>query len=228
MILDGTNRQAFRVLPKDPPTFGFFTTETLNAAMIGRQQYALDHERFRISRDTHDDLGARLAEMVRLSNLTQRSGARANGLEVHVGRLSAIVREAWRDHPGMTSIRCRLEAPEEFPHGSLSSDVRHNLCLVVKRTLNNIVKHSRTSEDAVGPQSKNSTLVLIAQDDLRGFWRADRCVCGNGLQNIQTRMRDIAGRFELRSRSGQGTRHHVRLRAKTKRNHAHKRCPSRR
>lgn len=228
----------------------------MNATMTGRQEWALDEDRLRIWQDIHDDLGARLTEMVLLGDLAQRSGARANGLEVHIGRLSAIARDALGDisaiiwalnpyhdctnslaayifayakkHLGMTSIRFRLEALEEFPHCSLSSDLRHNLFLVAKAALNNIVKHSLASDAAVSLQSENSTVVLIIGDNGRGFSRADRCVCGHGLQNIETRARDIGGRFEIRSRSGQGTRMQVRLGVKTKRDRAHKRCRCRR
>jgi signal transduction histidine kinase len=192
--------------------------------MIGRQERASYPERFRISQDSQDDLGARLTAMPRLSDLTQRGGAGANGLAAH-GRLSSIAREPWEDlnsiiwavnpyrdstkslaayivehakkYFGMSSIRCRMEAPEEFPHWSLSSDVRHNLFLVVKEALTNIVKHSQASEGAVSLQSQNSTSLLIIRENGRGFSRADNCVCGNGLPNIETRSRAIGGRFEL-------------------------------
>jgi signal transduction histidine kinase len=224
----------------------------MNTTLTLKQQRALDRERLRISQDIHDDVGARLTELILLSDLAQRSTARANELEAHIGRLSTVAREVARDlnaivwavnpHHDSTdslaayifqyakryldtaSVRCRLEAPEELPHWPLAPDVRHNLFLVVKEALNNIVKHSRASEAVVSLEAANSTLLLTIQDNGRGFSPADSCACGNGLKNMQRRVRDISGRFELRSRSGQGTQIQVRLRVKTSVGHAYKRC----
>src|SRR5262245_47248940 len=142
--------------------------------MTTLQQRALNNERLRISRDIHDNLGSRLTEMILLSDLARRNTAKAQELEMHVGRLSNIAREVVRDldaivwavNPkndfldnlaayifryvekflGMTSIRFRVDVAEQMPHRPLSSEARHSLFLVVKEALNNIVKHSAATE----------------------------------------------------------------------------------
>src|ERR1044071_1203409 len=65
--------------------------------MTTLQQHALDTERLRISRDIHDNVGSRLTEIIRLSELARRDQTKARELEMQVGRLSNVAREVGRD-----------------------------------------------------------------------------------------------------------------------------------
>jgi len=50
------------------------------------------------------------------------------------------------DYLRVAGIRCRLDLPDQPPAREISTDVRHNLFLVVKEALHNIVKHAHASE----------------------------------------------------------------------------------
>jgi signal transduction histidine kinase len=203
------------------------------------QQKALETERLRISRDIHDDLGARLTEILLLSDLTRRKQSDPGEMERHADKLSSAARDlvrnldtiVWAVNPKndsldklatyiyqyvekyleMTSIRCRFNVPDELPNCRLSSETRHNLFLVVKEALNNAVKHSGASEIGIGLQVGDSTLRISIEDNGRGFSPAASASAGNGLQNMERRMRDIGGRFELTSQPGHGTTIQVQL-----------------
>jgi signal transduction histidine kinase len=212
----------------------------MNATIGIESQRLLEDERLRISRDIHDDLGARLTEMVLLSDLAQRHRDRADQVEAHIGRLSAIAREVVRDldsiiwsvnprndfldslgnyilsyaerYLGMAAIRCRVDVPEDLPHWPLSSHTRQNLFMVVKEALNNIVKHSKASEVRLQLRMDDSFITLTIEDDGQGFLGARAQARGNGLQNMEKRIRDLGGRFELLSQLGHGTQVKLRLR----------------
>lgn len=217
----------------------------MNLTVTSKQQRVLDNERLRISRDIHDDLGARLTEMMLLSDQVKRDKSRADQVDAYVGRISDVAREAVRDldaiiwavnpkndfldslgayifqyvekYLGMTLIRCRLDADDELPHYPLPSEVRHNLFLVVKEAINNIVKHSGASEVWVRFKSENSALAITIEDNGKGFLAGENPRCRNGLQNMENRVRDIGGQFELMSQIGQGTQIKIQLNLKKSR-----------
>ena len=112
-------------------------------------------------------------------------------------------------------IACRLEVPEFLPEIILNSDVRHNLFLVVKEALNNIVKHADASEVRIKIALETGGLVTTIQDNGKGFIKhpdsasGDNILSGtqrDGLANMSKRMENIAGKIELESLPGGGTR----------------------
>jgi len=201
--------------------------------MTTLQQRALNTERLRISRDIHDNVGSRLTEIILLSELARRNQTKPNELEMHVGRLSNVAREVVRDldeivwavNPkndfldnladyifeyvenflGMTSIRFRVDVAEDVPHKPLSSAARHNLFLVVKEALNNVVKHSAATEVWVRAKIENRDLTFEIEDNGKGFEQQPDGL-GNGLSNMEKRVKDVGGRFELESFPTNGTR----------------------
>src|SRR6267154_3922568 len=201
--------------------------------MTTLQQRALNTERLSISRDIHDNVGSRLTEIILLSELARRNQTKPNELEMHVGRLSNVAREVVRDldeivwavNPkndfldnladyifeyvenflGMTSIRFRVDVAEDVPHQPLSSAARHNLFLVVKEALNNVVKHSAATEVWVRAKTENRDLTFEIEDNGKGFEQQPDGL-GNGLGNMEKRVKEVGGRFELESFPTNGTR----------------------
>jgi signal transduction histidine kinase len=112
-------------------------------------------------------------------------------------------------------IACRLEVPEFLPEIILTADVRHNLFLVVKEALNNIVKHAAASEARIQIALEPGMLILTIQDNGKGF-APEAALAGHpnvsagcqrdGLSNMRKRIESIAGSMELTSLPGRGTR----------------------
>ena len=46
----------------------------------------------------------------------------------------------------VAQIRCRIDSPTRLPDHPLSPEVRHNLFLVAKEALNNVVRHAGAGE----------------------------------------------------------------------------------
>ena len=197
------------------------------------QQQAVERERVRIARDMHDQLGAGLTQIGLLGEFARRAAKNTNGAEGHAEKICDAARElaqtldeiVWMVNPRndtlhklgiylaayaeeffqAADIRCRLDIPPGLPEVPLSAELRHNLFLVVKEALNNVVKHSRATEVWVHLALVQGVLEIAIEDNGVGFAAetADPSRCG--LANMRERMGEIEGAFLVTSHAGQGT-----------------------
>ncbi|HVU27574.1 MAG TPA: ATP-binding protein [Verrucomicrobiae bacterium] len=203
------------------------------------RQRALEEERARIAQDLHDELGATLTEIRFLGAVKSRDSlvppaTRKQLMEVSeksrqmVSSLDEIV---WAVNPANDSLpslasylrhvaeeffrtagmRCRLDVDQFLPPVALTSEVRHNLYLIVREALNNIVKHAKASEAWLRIHWKDSVLHIVIEDNGCGFV-AENSLSRNGLQNMRHRIEKIGGQLEFDTRPGAGTTCRVYLR----------------
>ena len=102
-------------------------------------------------------------------------------------------------------IRCRVDAPAALPHHALSAETRHNLVMLVKETLNNVVKHSQAREVWLRLTVEGNRLVISIEDDGRGFADFAGATTGDGLPNMRKRCACVGGVLRFETRPGQGT-----------------------
>jgi ligand-binding sensor domain-containing protein/signal transduction histidine kinase len=203
-------------------------------------QQALERDRGRIARDIHDDLGAGLTQITLLSELARREPP--HEMEAHLGQISDTAREltqtvdeiVWAVNPRqdtldglvtyicqfaqeyltVAGIQCRLDVPRHLPAMHLTADVRHNLFLAVKETLNNIVKHAHAREVWLRLIEDRGKVTLVIEDDGQGFAgagaassaSAPHATSGQGLGNLENRLSAIGGHCSISSQPGRGTR----------------------
>ena len=201
-----------------------------------QQQNAIEKERGRIAKDIHDDLGSSLTRIMMLGERTQEKDARPEELGVHTGKIVACARAAvqaldeivWAVDPendtvdGLvgylnqyvnqffesTDIRCRLEIPPRLPPLILSAEIRHDLFLVIKEALHNVLKHARATEVRVRVTETDATVEIAIEDNGCGFDASapGAVPAGNGLQNMRQRMASLGGGFELVTAPAAGTK----------------------
>jgi ligand-binding sensor domain-containing protein/signal transduction histidine kinase len=201
-----------------------------------QQQHAIEKERGRIAKDIHDDLGSSLTRIMMLGERVQEDIARPAELEVHAGKIVTSARATvqsldeivWAVNPendtldGLvgylnqyanqffqsTNVKCRLEMPARLSRLVLPAEVRHDLFLVVKEALNNVLKHAQAAEVRLRLAESATGVEIEIEDNGRGFepgaGRAGRR--GNGLENMRKRMASLGGGFRLTSAPGQGTK----------------------
>lgn len=199
------------------------------------QESAVQKDRARIAKDLHDDLGANLSQIAMLSELAQtdlEKPAQAHGHIDQIFRTARLLTRSldeivWAVNPRndtldgfvvhicqfapeflrTAGIRPRLDMPLDLPPVKLAPNVRHQLYLAFKEALHNVVKHAGATEVWLRLEIKGHTLVLIVEDNGRGFETDTLSQNGaDGLMNLRHRMEDIGGKFEQQSEPARGTR----------------------
>jgi signal transduction histidine kinase len=115
------------------------------------------------------------------------------------------------DYLRLAGIRCRLDLPEQVPVRELSTDIRHNLFLVVKEAINNTVKYAHASELRLRIAVSDEKLELVVEDNGCGFAQPPEDSSADGLRNMRQRMADIGGQCWIQGRPGSGVKISIEL-----------------
>jgi signal transduction histidine kinase/ligand-binding sensor domain-containing protein len=213
----------------------YFSHRNLQRRLLKlEQQAALNKERARIARDLHDDLGGCLTQIVMVSGLNRRGRIPAERAYNEVQSatryaIQALDQTVWAINPrndtlpsfiNYTSqfavdflrtagIKCDTDIPEQLPAWTVPAEARHNLFLIVKEAVNNIVRHASASEVKFQVVISDKTLRLTIQDNGHGFASASASASADlgadGLRNMRQRMDNLGGEFQIESAPGAGT-----------------------
>jgi signal transduction histidine kinase/sugar lactone lactonase YvrE len=174
--------------------------------------------------------------------LGHQVGANGNGHDNLLGSVAEISRESvsamgdivWAINPkkdsliGLTrrmrqyaeeilerrGVVLKFDAPVVEPDLKLDANMRRNIYLVFKETINNIVRHAKASSVKIDFRLTDDELTLRIADDGAGF-DTTREFDGNGLLSIKKRAEDCGGRVEMNSIQGTGTEVVLRLKLRT-------------
>ena len=94
-----------------------------------------------------------------------------------------------------------MKAPEHFPVTFVSGEFRRNIYLTVKEALHNIVKHAQASSVHINI-AINSKLNIEIHDNGTGFDKTRIRAYSNGLSNMESRISNINGKFEILNKVG--------------------------
>lgn len=200
----------------------------------------LERVRTRIATDLHDDIGSCLTQIVVLSEVTrQRVSDDNKSLAEPLTKITQVSNElveamsdiVWAINPkkdhlsdlvqrmrrfasdifASCEIRFNLRTPATDGQLQLGANVRRELFLIFKESVNNIAKHSGCTEAQVEFYPEADSLVLKLTDNGKGFDVATvsehtrSSKGGNGLISMRRRAQELGGSFEITSVSGQGT-----------------------
>lgn len=194
---------------------------------------ALERERSRISRDLHDDLGARLTQMALQTDLAADDPAAPAELQTQMKEVSTQARSAvqsldetvWMINPQKdtlahvvgylahfaeqffqrTAIRCRLDIARELPDCAMPGTLRRDILLLVKEALNNAQKHAAASEVRLRVAVRGRVLRISVRDNGRGFPPDRAKPQRHGLGNMRERAGAAGIQAVIRSQPGRGT-----------------------
>jgi signal transduction histidine kinase len=198
-----------------------------------RRQQALEQERTRISKDLHDDLGSGLTSILMMSEQMQVSSGKElvnnniekikdssrqmvdqmgeivwamnsknDTLENLVGYINAYAREYFEN----SNISQHIHLPESIPDTTMTGMIRRNVFLVVKESLNNIIKHAHATYVNLHMNIDDNKMNITLTDNGKGFEMVHTRRFGNGLKNMHSRMAEIKGSFKIESALQRGTK----------------------
>ncbi len=193
----------------------------------------LERVRTRIATDLHDDIGANLSLIAMLSEVArsrlQRDDPRmkewfstiATTSRDTVDAMSDIVwavnprRDQLRDLTqrmrrfaddlfAARAIEFHFNAPEQALDLKVGADVRREVFLLFKESINNIVRHSNCSQASADLRIDHGWLILGLSDDGCGV-DLNHAGDGHGLMSMQLRAGRLGGTLEIVSKNGWGT-----------------------
>jgi len=193
----------------------------------------LERVRTRIATDLHDDIGANLSLIAVLSEvargqtsyddsrlkewlatiaMTSRDTVDSmsdivwavNPKRDHLRDLTRRMRRFADDIFAARNIEFQFHAPELGRDIRLSADLRREVFLIFKETINNAMRHSGCTRAEVDLHIAHGQLVLRVSDNGRGLNSAN-ADAGTGLASMRSRARKLGGSFEASSRNGAGT-----------------------
>ncbi|GMU66952.1 MAG: hypothetical protein AMXMBFR36_32260 [Acidobacteriota bacterium] len=196
-----------------------------------RHLIELERMRLRIAGDLHDELGSDLSGIALASS---RLGARESIAEADRRRLSEIEEASLRVMRGLRDIvwyvdpehdtlestarRMRSVARDLLPDvelsfvdrvgeggGGIEMSIRRQVFLAFKELVHNVARHARARTVEIELEVTDGELRLRVADDGCGF-DPSSASDGSGMASLRRRARQIAGRFEIDSRPGAGTR----------------------
>jgi len=199
----------------------------------------LERVRTRIATDLHDDIGANLSLIAMLSEVARGQLSRDESrLKEWLSTIASTSRDTvdsmsdivWavnpkRDHLNDLTRRMRRFADDIFavrnidfhfraPEGDrdirLGADLRREVFLIFKETINNVVRHSACSAATVALSVEGGTLVLEVVDDGEGMKSAGNSD-GTGLASMAGRAERLGGSFHIASTNQDGTRVTLRI-----------------
>jgi len=192
---------------------------------------AHQEERERISADIHDELGSGMTTIRLMSEIAKNKMKENIPVEIEkisnsanevLNKMNAIVWSMNSSNDTLdslisyiraytyeffdgTPIECKVNMPETIPFHEISGDKRRNIFLCVKESLNNVLKHSKASRIKIDIEVNHKLKIKIAdngvgieQEKIRRF--------GNGLKNIERRMKGIGGSYTIANNNGSETK----------------------
>jgi signal transduction histidine kinase len=213
--------------------FYFFRTYQL------KQRLQVEKIRSRISSDLHDDIGSTLSSISIISEgaIQENDPGVSKQMIREINENTMFLMDKmddiiWCVNPQNDSfehlmlrikkfaaglfeakgIDYDIEIDENIGETSLPMTYRQHIYLILKESINNLVKYSGATYAGISIQAKGSYLTITIKDNGKGF-DIDRLQNGNGLRNMKNRAAQMKADLNIDSNS-QGTT--IFLRAKIK------------
>ena len=199
---------------------------------ILERQNAIENMRSRIAGDVHDDMGANLTrlglnaqQLLMSTTIPGQEKELAEKISVQSKEVMTGMREIiWASNPANDNLKSMLSfmrqyidrffdgtnilAVVDFPHDvgkiTLHPEVRRNLFLILKESLNNAVKYSGTDKMDIDFHNENEHYDFNIKDYGKGIDENSKDDFSNGLHNMEMRAAQIQSLFKLVTAPGKG------------------------
>ena len=204
-----------------------------DALAIIKTQNQLQEQRLRISRDLHDNIGSQLTFIISsIDNLKFVTKDANEKLKNKLSSISSFTSDTifqlrdtiWamnKSEITIEDLHARIlsfiekakTATEntEFllnnsinPNKKFTSLVGINLFRVVQEAINNAIKYAEASEIKIDLFEEKNQLKIVIKDNGKGFDK-NSIILGNGLSNMEKRMREVNGEIIINTKLNIGT-----------------------
>jgi len=110
-----------------------------------------------------------------------------------------------QEYFALAGLRYRVDIPNQLPDVILAPDVRHNVFLAFKESVNNVVKHAQATEVHIHLRLDQSSFAFEIEDNGRGPAGAEQNPAEMDCATCGNEWKMSAGIFPLARQTGQGT-----------------------
>ncbi|MBL7835328.1 MAG: hypothetical protein JNK18_15325 [Cyclobacteriaceae bacterium] len=201
----------------------YYARKAEKQRLVLEKEGAVEKERTRIATDMHDDFGASLSRIKFISEKIKLKEGLDSDLDNDLSKISSYSDEmagkmneiVWALNERFDSVEdlvsfCRSYAAEYLDHHKIELDfsshgitgvrlrgeARRNIYLVLKETLHNTIKHAGATRVKITFE-QSEFLQIDYSDNGKGFDLSSIRPFANGLSNMEKRMQDINGSFDL-------------------------------
>jgi signal transduction histidine kinase len=197
--------------------------------LLEKDQALLD-ERTRIADEMHDDVGADLSNLllnIRMKERNQNSlnadeiGGLKNSANTIIHKIDEIIwslnakRDTLADLLNFIQkyfetllkdnhLKGEYYCSDETPNFPLSAQLRRNIFLTVKESLNNTLKHAQANKVDIHVTLQENKLQIQIADNGNGF-ELESIREGNGIKSMKKRAEDSNGKIQIQSNKDSGT-----------------------
>lgn len=212
---------------------------TAKRERIQKQQQRIDLERNRITEDLHDDIGSTLSSLKIYSDVAgkmiDKDVPKTKYLLEQISDNSSKILEdigdiIWSLNPdkqaqlsidgriknyisevlGNAGIDYKIDIDPQINDVVENISARKNTVLIIKESINNIVKYSQATVANVSVSINDAYLAIMVTDNGMGISpRLPRN--GNGLRNMKKRAEELGGTFEMTTEMDAGTQINVKI-----------------
>ncbi|MGU3586704.1 PAS domain-containing sensor histidine kinase [Rhodococcus sp. C26F] len=123
--------------------------------------------------------------------------------------LYAAIRDHVEKFSGRFGIDVRLELPADVSAGESTAEL--DLYRMIQEALTNVARHASADSVAIELRRAADTLILVIEDNGRGYQGAGDTGSGLGLVGLRERVRRLGGRVDIGNGAGGGARIEVRV-----------------
>ncbi len=197
-------------------------------------QNKLHEQRLAISRDLHDNIGAQLTFIISsVENLKFDFPTMDNVVKNHLTKISDFAKTTiielrdtiWAMNASEFTFddlssriynfiekaqsvkeqtRFKITVSDKLKNTKFSSLEGVNLYRTLQESVNNAIKYAEATEISVQVQPNENGIIIEISDNGKGF-DLDTIDLGNGIVNMQKRIEEIGGVFNIQSKLAQGT-----------------------
>jgi len=185
--------------------------------------------RSQIASDLHDDMGSTLSSIHIFSELLRKPGANSDVLLTKIEENAKDTLEAlddiiWLVKPSNDkfsnlsmhisqyaiplfegkNIEFDIQFPEAISELPLPMETRRNIFLIVKESINNLVKYSQCTKALIKAEYVGDDILFTVKDNGKGF-DPEMPTNRSGVKNLRSRAKQINAHLTINSAAGNGT-----------------------
>jgi len=129
--------------------------------------------------------------------LVKPSNDKFSNLGTHIREFSVPLFES-------KEINFEIEFPDSISEIPLPMETRRNIYLIIKESVNNLIKYSECTSASIKATYEGGDLVFTVKDNGKGF-DPDMITDRNGVKNLRARAKKIDAEIQFNSALGKGT-----------------------